>query len=484
MLGAVLGLVLATSPVAAENLAGVEAAGDGKTLAPSPVGRGEGPLSLGEVLRAADDAFPSLIAARADVDAAAGERLSAAGGFDPVWKTRGTAVPWSGYPQTRLDTFLEAPTPLWGASFFAGYRYGAGKFQDYYGMRETWTGGELRAGGVVPILRDGPIDKRRADLAKAELAQRLAGLSLEQQRLAVRRLAAARYWDWVAAGRKREIARALLSIAKDRDAQLAARASAGDVAQFDRQDNQRALVQREALVVAAQRAVENAAFELSLYLRDERGEPVTPPDARLPSGLPAPDEHLGDDVDVEGALARRPDVQRLEVARKRQEVELRYEKNQLWPRLDVGVAVSKDLGTSPRPEADGLGSAEIEVSATLDVPILYRAPLGRIDAARAGLAKLDADLKLAKDRVVVEVRDAWSALKAARERARWAHQEVEVAERLEQGERTRFNLGDSTQLFVNLREQTTVEARMREVDALADFQKAAVDLKVALALPL
>jgi len=448
---------------------------------PSP---GAGPLSLGEVLLSADAAFPLVVSARADVDAADGERLAAAGAFDPAWRTRATSVPVSGYPQTRLDTVIEAPTPWWGASFFAGYRLGVGKYQDYYGFRETWTGGELRAGAAVPLLRDGPIDKRRADLAKAELSQQLAGLSLEQQRLAVRRLAAGRYWDWVAAGRKREIARGLLQLAKERDAQLATRAGAGDVAAFDRQDNQRALVQREALVVAAQRAVENAALELSLYLRDEAGEPVLPADERLPSTLPLPEAHVEDVVDLDEALARRPDVQRIAAAKQRQEVELSLQKNQLWPRLDVGLAVSKDLGASPRPEADALGPAELEVSALLDVPLLYRQPRGRVDVARAGVAKLDAELKLARERVRVEVRDAVSALKAARERVGWARQEVEVAEQLERGERTRFSLGDSTQLFVNLREQTTVEARLREVDALADFQKAVVALQVALAVPM
>ena len=442
-----------------------------------------GPLSLGEVLAAADAAFPSLVATRADVDAADGERLTAAGGFDPTWKTKATGVPVSGYPQVRVDSVIEAPTPLWGASFFAGYRWGAGTFQDYYASRETWTGGEVRAGASVPLIRNGPIDKRRAALAKAELSQQLAGLSLEQARLEVSRLAAVRYWDWVAAGRKREVARALLQLAKDRDAQLASRAQAGDVAVFDQQDNLRALVQREGLVVQAQRAVENTAFELSLYLRDANGEPTMPDDARMPSGLPAPEPSLLDKADVDAALARRPDVQRLATKKQQLEVELRLQKNQLLPGLDVGVAVSKDLGVSPRAEASKLGPAELEVNAMLDVPLLYRAPLGRIQSARADVSKVDAQLRFARDKVAVEVRDARSALHAALERARLARREVEVAEQLERGERTRFSLGDSTQLFVNLREQTAAEARLREVDALADFQKSAAALRLALAEP-
>jgi outer membrane protein TolC len=475
-------LVLVAVVLAAD----VPAADAAETRVPTParLAAGSGPLSLGEVLTAADEVFPLVVGARADVDAADGERLAAAGAFDPVWRTRATTVPVSGYPQTRLDTVIDAPTPWWGTSFFAGYRLGVGKYQDYYGFRETWTGGELRAGAMVPLVRNGPIDRRRATLARAELGQALSGQSLQQQRLEVARLAAFRYWDWVAAGQRREVARSLLALAKTRDEQLAARASAGDVARFDRQDNQRALVQREALLVQTQRGLDQAAFELSLFLRDAAGEPVMPDESRLPTRVPEPDPHAGEGVNVDEALARRPDVQRLENQKKQLEVELSFQKNQLLPALDVGVAVSKDLGASPRPEADGLGPVELEVNALLEVPLLYRAPLGRLQATRAAATKVDAQLRLAKDRVSVDVRDALSALKASRERAAWTRQEVEVAAQLEQGERTRFTLGDSNQFLVNLREQATAEARLREVDAMADFQKAVAALKAATAAPM
>ena len=161
--------------------------------------------------RSADEVFPTLAASRADVDGADADRLAASGAFDPVWRTRAWGAPVSGYPQVRVDSVVEVPTPLWGASFFAGYRIGAGKIPDYYRERETLSAGELRLGVAVPILRNGSIDRRRATLARAELGQQLAGLSLDQQRLEIARLAAFRYWDWVAAGRRREIARSLLA---------------------------------------------------------------------------------------------------------------------------------------------------------------------------------------------------------------------------------------------------------------------------------
>ncbi len=438
------------------------------------------PLTLADVLQSADAAFPSLVAARADVEAAEGELVAANGAFDPSWKTRGVTVPIGGYPQSRLDSVVEVPTPLWGATLFGGYRLGLGTIQDYYAERNTWSAGELRAGLTVPLLRNGPVDRRRASIQRAELGRHLAGLSVEQQRIELSRLATFRYWDWVAAGRRRQIAQALLDIAKARDLQLAGRAHAGEVAPFDRQDNQRALVQREGLLVQAQRGVEQAAFELSLYLRDAEQRPTELSDDRLPTNLPDADDGLAPPVDLDQALAQRPDLQRLLDQKKQQHVEIKLLDNQLLPSLDFGATFSQDFGRSPGAAFDKLGKPEFEFSLLLDVPLLYRAPLGRLRSGQATLGRLEAQLQLARERVEVELRDAHSALQAAKLRVSLSRREIEVAQALEQGERTRFELGDSTLLFVNLREQATAEASLREVDALVEFHKAVASLKAAL----
>lgn len=56
-----------------------------------------------------------------------------------------------------------------------------------------------------------------------------------------------------------------------------------------------------------------------------------------------------------------------------------------------------------------------------------------------------------------------------------------------EGERRRFDLGDSNLIFVNQREIAAAEAQVARVDAWADAQKAGVDLRwaqAALASPL
>lgn len=444
-------------------------------------------LTLDELLEAAQRAYPSLLSARADVTAADAETLSAQGGFDPSFKARGFLTPdqLGPYPQIRVDSSIESAIPGTGLTAFAGYRIGqplsSVGIQPYYRERETYPAGEVRAGLVAPVLRNLLIDRRRATLSRAELGQDGARQAEAQAQLELSRTAAFRYWEWVAAGRRRQVAVDLLRIARERDRQLSVRVKTGDVPFFDQQDNLRAVAQREALLVQTQRGVEQASFELALFLRDANGAPTQPNDARMPTRLPDPDPEFGNDASLDDALARRPDVQRLLVQQRQQQIELALQKNQLWPGLDVGLVFSQDLGSNPGTADPKLGKPEFEFSAVLDVPLLYRAPIGRIRAVEAGLSKLEAQLRLARDRVAADVKDARSALDAARERVKFTRQEVEVAARLEAGERQKFELGDSNLLFVNLRETQSAEARLREIDALLDYHRAVASFRAAVA---
>ena len=446
-------------------------------------------LSLDEVLSSAERAYPSLLAAQADIVAADADALTAAGGFDPILKARGflTPAPLGPYPQVRVDSAIEAAIPGTSVTLFGGYRIGqplaSAGIQPYYRERETYPAGELRAGLSAPVLRNLLIDRRRATIARAELGQESARQGQTLQRIEISRLAALRYWDWVAAGMRRQVARELLAIAESRDRQLSLRVKTGDVPFFDQQDNLRAVAQRQSLLVQTQRGVEQASFELALFLRDGSGAPTQPVEARLPVSFPEPQATFGDDASLDDALSRRPDVQRILLQQRQQQVELSLQQNQLWPSLDLGVVFSQDLGRNAGTADPKLNVPELEFSALLEVPLLYRQPLGRIRAAEAGLSRLAAQLQLARDRVAADVKDARSALDAARERVKFNRQEVDVARKLEAGERQKFELGDSNLLFVNLRETQSAEARLREIDALLDYHRAVAAFRAAVAAP-
>jgi len=431
----------------------------------------EAPLTLEEVVDATARRFPLVLAAEKERDIALGELQAARGGFDPTLKAKLMGEPYGYYRYLHVDTWIEAPTPLWGTTFFAGYRYFYGSVPVYDGKLVTSTLGELRAGFNVPLLRNGPIDRRRAGLQRAEIGKSAAELVARQGLLDAVRTASLRYWDWVAAGRRLGVQETLLRLATTRDSALEARVKQGDLPAIERTDNTRAIVQRESALVAARRAVEQAAIELGLYTRDARGVSAAPPASRLPSTMPDPFELPAAQVeaDTAAAIERRPEAKRLEAQRAQTAVDLKLAKNQLWPALDFTAQVSQDFG-----EVRELARSqtEIEGGLFLEVPIPNRAALGRIKATQAQLARTDRQAELARDRILADVRDALSAMRASRERVSVTRREVALARELERAERQKFDLGDSTLIFVNLREQQSAEAALREIDALADFHKA------------
>jgi outer membrane protein TolC len=463
--------ILRTWAAAAAALLGVSFGPDFGTTASAA------PLTLDEVTRSAIERYPLLAAAKKDVAIASAEVLSAEGGFDPALQMKAGTIPFGPYEYDRLEVYAEQPTAIWGTRFFGGWRYGRGDIPPYYGYLRTNDHGEVRAGADIPILRDGPIDRRRAALRRAEIGAQIAPLSVEQQKLEVVRMASVRYWDWVASGRKLDIARDLLEVAVVRDAQLRARVERGDLPGIERADNERAIQQRSAQLAGAQRSLENAAIELSLFLRDDEGMPRMADTRRLPDALPEPvvPDIAAGAADERLALLRRPEPKRLTLLAEQARVDLAYAENQRKLGLDFIVQGAKDLG----PGDPKLGKPELELMLLVDVPLLNRVQKGRAAAAEATIARAALQTSYARDRVVADVRDAKSAMELARQRVAAARREVGVAQQLVELERQRFEMGEGTLFLVNLREQAAAEASLREVDALADFHRAVATHRAA-----
>ncbi len=438
-------------------------------------------LELHDVVRSVEQRFPLILAAEQERLAAEGERLAAAGGFDPTWRTSGLATPIGGYPSGRFDTVVEQPLPFWGSSVFAGYRLGVGDFPVYDGKLATNQYGEVRAGARINLLRDGPIDRRRASIRRSEIGVDVAARSVDQQRLDAVRLGSFRYWDWVGAGRKVAISQAWLDLARTRDTGLARRVEIGDLAEMERLDNQRAILQRTAHVVASQRTLEQAAIELSMYVRADNGTTVLPRTSQLPQQIPEPTAfdatRLAEAERV--AIARRPDVARLELQRQQAEVEQRFATNQQRPAIDLVIMGAKDLGPGD-PKQD---KPMLEAGVMIDIPLLNRTATGRANAASAQVGRIEAQAKLVRDRVVADVRDAISAIVAASARVQATRAEVDMAQLLSVQEAKRLELGEGNVLLVNLREQAALDAGLRYVDALIDWHKAMAAFQAATAAP-
>lgn len=440
----------------------------------------QSPLDLSTVQASAERAYPPLMSADVDVQVAASQALTAVGGFDAALRMRASTTPLGYYRQTKFDSSVEQATPFWGATVFGGYRMGQGDFAIYDGKQATNEGGEVRAGASLPVWRNGPIDRRRATMTQAESVMDATRAAYALARLDAIRFASIRYWDWVAAGRRVSIARTLLDTARARERGLADAIRLGNLPAIERAENDRAVLMRQAGLVSAERSLQQAAIELSLFVRGPDGAPEQPVSSRLPVLPAAPSIADLPADDVGAALNRRPEIARLRALEAQARVELAFAQNQASPAVDFTIVGSQDLGAGSPTRSP----AELETGIFIELPIQNNRGRGQIDAAAASLTRLSLQARFAAERAAADIQDARAARTAAQARAAFAQQEQRVAERLEKAERGRFQLGEGTLFVVNMREQATAEAALREVDARADYHRAVAIHLAALGLPL
>jgi cobalt-zinc-cadmium efflux system outer membrane protein len=447
------------------------------------------PLLLDDVVLSVRNHYPLLLAVLQEEGITTGQLLAAQGAFD--LNLRGREFWQAGtYDSNRVILGLDQNLAWNGLSYFAGYRQSHGDFPIYYGDRKTGDGGEFRAGVLIPLLANRAIDRRRATLQQAALARQMADPIISAQRIDFLRAASRAYWTWAAAGLRLQIAQAVLKIAEDRDKQIAELVARGALAEIERTDNQRVIVERQARLIAAQRLWQQAAIALSLYYRDSSGEPQVPPFARTPERLPEPQplDPQQAERDLQFALAHRPELERLRLQRQRTAVELELARNQRLPGLNLGLEGYQDVGygsnfsKTPLVSGTELDRTAYVASLQLDVPLQRREARGRAVTAEHTLVQLGFQEQFQRQRIVAELQDAVSALERSFELVRKARENVALARRVEEGERERFAKGQGTIVILNLRELVAAEAAFAEIDALAEFHRAMADYQAAVGL--
>lgn len=439
-------------------------------------------LALNEVLDAALRAFPGLLAAEQRKQVSEGELQTAQGGFDTLLKSQNRWSVAGLYENNNYDVSIEHPTSFLGTTFFGGWRRGTGDYPVYEGKGLTANDGEARVGVNIPLWRNRDIDRRRASLQQAELGKLIANHEFDQILIDVRRQASHRYWDWVLAGVRLRTVERLLQAAEQRNDGILQRVAAGDIPEFEALDNQRAIIERRERRVAAQRMLEQAAIQLSLYWRDAEGQPQMPTAELLPNDFPnqEPKIQLSFDEAIATAHTQRPELKRLALQSQQTETELALQENQQNPALDFQVMGAKDIGYSK----DKLNRDELYMGLNVEIPLQQRVAGGRAQVASANLQRLKWERTGIEDRVEAEVKDVLSALNASRQRVMLSRQQQHAARQLEEGERTRFELGETTLLFVNLREIASGDAMIQAAEAASSLFKAHADYQATLAMPL
>jgi outer membrane protein TolC len=440
------------------------------------------PLSLADVIASLYQSFPEIARARQQTAVASGELLSANGAYDLKFEAFSLSEPTGFYENYRNGLGVARQT-WWGGYVSAGYRIGRGFYQPWYKERQTDDAGEFKAAFAQPLLQGRAIDPQRVALFQASLAQQAAQPIVQRAILDASRDAAAVYWQWVASGAVLEAQRELLSIAEKRGQQFAAGVAAGKFAEIDLILNQQLIAERSALALQSEQKFRASAIKLSLYLRDDAGQPLIPIDGWLPSQFPVIQPPPPSDLDdsLAAALARRPEPQILTYELRTVQQDRRLARNEMLPRIDLVAEASQDMG-EPATSSDDKGEFELVVGFLSEVPIQRRKARGKIQSTTAKLAQINEKIRLTQNKIAVELQTARNALLLSSQVVQQSELALRAAVETLERYRFAFDRGKIDLIYLNLLETKTNEAEIELVEAQRNWFAALIDMQIALGL--
>lgn len=451
---------------------------------------GSDPLTVEEVRESATAFFPLIQAFRMEDEARLAQRQSKAGAFDTRLSLDGDVRPLGFYENWSGGGALEQPTELWGSRFSLRYRSSDGDFPSYDGGRVTDSSGEVAVGVEIPLLRGGLIDQRRASLRGAEIKRESFTPELELELIRVVRAATLAYWDWVATGRIVEVVEDLLEVAEERQSQIARRVEEGSEARINLRDNLRLVVERRSRLRGAQRDFRQATLMLSLFLRTPAGERRIVDASNIPQAFP--EERLLNPVTVEQELERarseHPRLRKLALERERLMLDLKLARNQVLPKLNMGLEGSRDFGGSRAGidetgeiSGDSRSATEVKMKMKFELPVQMREARGRLGVARIRLGQLDRRIHFAEGEIETEALFALEALEAAYAQTIFARENLSLASFLREAEARKLQAGLSNLIDLNIRENQAASAAESLVKAQQDYFRALAEYRARVA---
>ena len=436
-------------------------------------------LTLSSFLERVRAAHPVARQAELSRRQAVSDLRAARGGFDPVLSATWDFKRFKGIGYfDEIDTRLSVPTP-WGVDFRLGWERAAGAIINP--ERATPPVGLLSAGVSIPLGPRLITDDRRTVLRQAELATDIAEADANAQVARLLQLAARDWGAWFEAEARARIAADGVELARFRLDGVRRRVAAGDAAPIDSLEALTEWERRLLLEVEARAAAVGARLVVSGYLWDARGAPVALAEGTEPErdALLMRDTRL-DHATVDRAIRDHPLVQQARARWLQADAQRRLTSVQVLPTISAEIAAlaaGSSIGALPSPSN---AADDLKAGLSVRVPLLARRELGRLRAAEDRTRQLlterdrvERDVRLVAERALVDLR-AVEAQRGGQARVLAASQALLAAEQ------RRFEIGESSLLFVNLRERAVLDERQRS--AQLDARRAAAIGALAAAL--
>lgn len=422
---------------------------------------------------------PDIIAANLEKQIASSRRLETQGAFDPSINSRNFYQRFNstsnvGEEQTTFtsDTSLDFLT-RYGADVSLGAKFAQGDIVTP--ISPTGDAGEYFVQLQVPLLRDAIYNSANVREKSAKLNEVIADFLLYRAKLGTLSAATKSFWDWVASKHILDIENNLLKLLDDQVDFVQEQADLGNLPQIDVIEAEREYQRRQAKVQSALRSNQESSIDISKYIWTDDGVPYSIPKAsQVQEELPTPVGLIPDDIQEAKltALEKRPEFKAVDLSREISVLERKLAKNQMLPQLDAFINSGVESGD------DSIGST-FQAGVLLSLPLRVRTAKGQMQQAELSIQKLNLQERQLIQNVFLEIEDLASQIDTSYERYIAAKENYELSQKLEEGERDRFELGDSTLFLVIRRQRATVEAYIDLISTISDYSVAKTNFELA-----
>lgn len=425
---------------------------------------GFGQMSATEYLAWVKTEHPVVKQANLTLNAQEAKLLKARGGLDPVVKVRYSDKQFDDkqYYQKFYSSF-EVPTQL-GLVFSAAYEDNQGEYLNPESL--VPESGLLKIGVSMEVFKNLVYNPRNATLKKAKIYQEQ---SIYQQGLEVNAIlkeALDAYIMWYSAYQAASTFNSYIEVAQLRYNNIAEQVNVGNLAAIDLTEAEALLNQRQLSYEKAQLHLTKTRLLLSNYLWKE-GYPISLKESMSPN--PDLNDELDEILDIprftnlDSIVENHPKIKSLDLKQEALVVDQKLAVNNILPSVDVSYNYLMQ-GDSPAfdgPNYQGLITAKI--------PILMRKERGDLKLAKIKTENFSYSIDQEKWQLKNKLEAILAEISSYERQVNLSISVRDNYQTLTEGEWEKYQAGEGTLLYVNIREGKSLESSIKLIDNTQDL---------------
>ncbi|QPJ63308.1 MAG: TolC family protein [Candidatus Nitronauta litoralis] len=370
----------------------------------------------------------------------------------------------------------------------------------FAGLNPQYTS-RVEVNVTQPLLKNFGIDTNKKDIFIAQNNLDISEYEFKSGVIDIITNAENTYWDLVFTREDLKVKKQSVKRAQDLERRVRAQVRVGTLAPIEILQAQSEVASREEGVLLAEKAIADAEDQLknimNINFDSQEGKkefkPLDPADFMLGKKIVLSEA-------ITEALENRPDFLVRKKELENQNINVKFNENQLYPSLDLvgtfglnglsgtagsiqqfgGGSVRSRFGGNYGQSLDDVFSGDFknwEVGLLLNYPIGNRAAESRLTASRLQAAQLLLEIKDLEKSIVVEVRQASRQILTDIKRVHAARVARRLAEEKLAAEEKKFAVGLSTSFEVLEFQTDLAEQESRELKAIIDYKKSLSNFK-------